>query len=83
MFAELLRMPEVEFGLPSDDPIKLPCESFMLEYVVSFVESGHNLDEDLYKALLSASICHSYHTSTSFFLNDIGQNYNQMLILGF
>ncbi|KAJ4965609.1 hypothetical protein NE237_017458 [Protea cynaroides] len=34
IFRDLFRMSEEEFGLPTDGPIMLPCDSVFLEYVV-------------------------------------------------
>ncbi|KAK9690650.1 hypothetical protein RND81_09G143500 [Saponaria officinalis] len=34
VFRELFRMAEDEFGVPSDGPITLPCDSLFMEYVV-------------------------------------------------
>ena len=67
LFVELMRMSEEEFGLPTDGPITLPCESLFLEYVISLAYKGH-LAKELEKALLminSMSIGH-YSTTTSF-----------------
>ncbi|OMO91980.1 Auxin responsive SAUR protein [Corchorus olitorius] len=50
IFVELLNMSEEEFGLPSDGPITLPCDSVVMNYIVSLMQKG--LAEDLEKALL-------------------------------
>ncbi|XP_022726570.1 auxin-responsive protein SAUR61-like [Durio zibethinus] len=65
IFVELLKLSEEEFGLSSHDPIKLPCDSALLEYIVFIVQQG--LDKHLEKALLSSispgrySLCASFH----------------------
>nr|DAD46628.1 TPA_asm: hypothetical protein HUJ06_016565 [Nelumbo nucifera] len=38
IFIELLRMSEEVFGLPSDGPITLPCDSTFAEYIISMVQ---------------------------------------------
>ncbi|KAL8158842.1 hypothetical protein V2J09_000379 [Rumex salicifolius] len=42
-FRELLRMAEEEFGLASDGPITLPCDSVLFEYALSKMISTKNL----------------------------------------
>ncbi|KAL8158845.1 hypothetical protein V2J09_000382 [Rumex salicifolius] len=37
-FRELLRMAEEEFGLASDGPITLPCDSVLFEYALSVIQ---------------------------------------------
>ncbi|KAJ4715917.1 Auxin-responsive protein [Melia azedarach] len=57
VFIELLRMSEEEFGLSSEGPITLPCDSTFLNYVLSLVKRC--MPEDLERALLtSLSTCH-------------------------
>ncbi|MBA0823887.1 hypothetical protein Goarm_020582, partial [Gossypium armourianum] len=51
VFRELFKMSEEEFGLPSDGPITLPCDSVVMNYIVSIVKRG--LAKDLEKALLN------------------------------
>ncbi|KAL5791250.1 hypothetical protein ACOSQ2_006138 [Xanthoceras sorbifolium] len=54
---ELLRMSEEEFGIPTNGPITLPCDSTFLKYVLSLVRGG--ISEDLEKSLLtSLATCH-------------------------
>ncbi|KAJ0077643.1 auxin-responsive protein SAUR64-like [Pistacia vera] len=38
VFIELWRMSEEEFGLPTHRAITLPCDSSLLEYVISLVQ---------------------------------------------
>ncbi|KAJ8769070.1 hypothetical protein K2173_024066 [Erythroxylum novogranatense] len=40
VFRELFKMSEEVFGLPSEGPIKLPCQAVMVEYVVSLIRRG-------------------------------------------
>lgn len=40
IFRELFRMSEEEFGLPSNSPLMMPCDSVVMEYVVSLVQRG-------------------------------------------
>ncbi|KAK6932924.1 Small auxin-up RNA [Dillenia turbinata] len=40
IFKELLRMSREEFGLQSDRPIKLSCDAFFREYIVSLMHGG-------------------------------------------
>nr|DAD46611.1 TPA_asm: hypothetical protein HUJ06_016548 [Nelumbo nucifera] len=50
IFIELLRMSEEEFGLPSDGPITLPCDSAFAEYIISMMQRRPS--RDLEKALV-------------------------------
>ncbi|KAK9287348.1 hypothetical protein L1049_015763 [Liquidambar formosana] len=59
IFQELFKMAEEEFGLPSNRPITLPCDSVMMEYVVSLIKrhvakdlENCNSDVHSYKLLL-------------------------------
>ncbi|MBA0586800.1 hypothetical protein Gorai_017524 [Gossypium raimondii] len=38
IFVELLKMSEEEFGLPSDGPITLPCDSVAMNYILSLLQ---------------------------------------------
>lgn len=40
IFRELLRMSENEFGLPTDGPITLLCDSSLMSYLINMVEQG-------------------------------------------
>lgn len=40
IFQVLLRLSEEEFGLTNEGPIRLTCDSLLMEYVVSIVEKG-------------------------------------------
>lgn len=35
---QLFEMSEKEFGLPSDGPIRLPCDAIFMEYVISLIK---------------------------------------------
>ncbi|KAK9065155.1 hypothetical protein SSX86_016538 [Deinandra increscens subsp. villosa] len=50
IFRELLRMSEEEFGLQTDGPITLVCDSSVMSYVINMVDRG--LTKELEKALL-------------------------------
>ncbi|KAJ9704637.1 hypothetical protein PVL29_002946 [Vitis rotundifolia] len=50
IFRELLQMSEEEFGIQSDGPITLPCDSVFMDYVISFIQRG--VAKDLERALI-------------------------------
>ncbi|XVF00803.1 hypothetical protein REPUB_Repub04eG0033200 [Reevesia pubescens] len=77
IFVELLKLSEDEFGLSSHDPIRLPCDSALLEYIVFIVQQG--LDKHLEKALLSSISPSRYFLCTSFHQ---GQTCQQSLVYG-
>lgn len=52
IFCELLEMSEQEFGLSSIGPIRLPCDSVFLNYIVPLIQRG--VAVDLEKALLNS-----------------------------
>ncbi|XVF84404.1 hypothetical protein PTKIN_Ptkin17bG0034400 [Pterospermum kingtungense] len=58
IFLELLKMFEEEFGLPSDGPIRFPCDSVIMNYIVSLVKRG--LAKDLERAVLNSITSHTY-----------------------
>ncbi|RDX77288.1 Auxin-responsive protein SAUR66, partial [Mucuna pruriens] len=63
IFRELLKWSEEEFGLPSNGPITLPCDSIFLDYVVSLIRE--RIPDDVEKALItSIVVCH--HEASSF-----------------
>ncbi|XP_074314611.1 auxin-responsive protein SAUR66-like [Silene latifolia] len=49
---ELLRMAEEEFGIAASEPITLPCESSIMEYIMSMIEK--HMAKDLVKALIAS-----------------------------
>ncbi|XP_054778071.1 auxin-responsive protein SAUR64-like [Prosopis cineraria] len=62
VFKELLEWSEEEFGLASSGPLLLPCESVVLEYVISLVKE--RVPEDVQKVLIaSRATCHSHASS--------------------
>ncbi|EOX97517.1 SAUR auxin-responsive family protein [Theobroma cacao] len=62
---ELLKMSEEEFGLPSDGPITLPCDSVVMNYIVSLVKRG--LTRDLEKAVVNSVASYRCSTNTTYF----------------
>nr|XP_016473963.1 PREDICTED: auxin-responsive protein SAUR65-like [Nicotiana tabacum] len=70
-----LNMSEEEFGLPSGDPITLPCDSAFMDYIMSLIKKGVTVG-DLHKALLLSipSCC----CSTSSFHQESG---NQQILV--
>ncbi|XVE95867.1 hypothetical protein REPUB_Repub02eG0171300 [Reevesia pubescens] len=50
IFLELLKMSEEEFGLSSDGPLLLPCDSESMNYIVLLIQRG--LAKNLEKAVL-------------------------------
>ncbi|XP_028797636.1 auxin-responsive protein SAUR68-like [Neltuma alba] len=63
VFKELLKMSEEEFGLPSNGPLVLPCESVVLEYVISLVKE--RVPEHVEKVLIaSMATCHGLASSS-------------------
>ncbi|KAL4186545.1 hypothetical protein AMTRI_Chr09g34470 [Amborella trichopoda] len=58
IFRELLLMAE-EFGLTGCHPITLPCESFVMEYIVYLLNKNASLEVE--KALVSMTCCRASH----------------------
>ncbi|KAJ0077395.1 hypothetical protein Patl1_35794 [Pistacia atlantica] len=76
--SELLRMSEEEFGLPSKGAIILPCDSALLEYVISLIQ--RHMPEELENAVLtSMATCH--HLASSSLAQ--GQSHQQTLIFSY
>ncbi|XP_057543628.1 auxin-responsive protein SAUR66-like [Amaranthus tricolor] len=50
IFINLLRIAEEEYGVTRSGPIMLPCDSNFMEYAVSMIQRG--VDVDLEKALI-------------------------------
>ncbi|XP_039127677.1 auxin-responsive protein SAUR64-like [Dioscorea cayenensis subsp. rotundata] len=70
VFKELFRMSEEEFGLPSDGPITLPCDSVFMEYLLSLLR--RRVSKDVEKALFQSacslgSVGHSQHVAVCSF----------------
>ncbi|XP_019157617.1 PREDICTED: auxin-responsive protein SAUR68-like [Ipomoea nil] len=53
---QLLSMSEEEFGLPSDGPITLPCDSVFMDYIISLLSRG--LSRELENALIVSVTSH-------------------------
>ncbi|KAM4089521.1 hypothetical protein ACB094_07G159100 [Castanea mollissima] len=52
IFRELFKKSEEEFGISSDGPIILPCDSVFMNYIVLLIQRG--AAKDLEKALLNS-----------------------------
>ncbi|PIN25727.1 hypothetical protein CDL12_01521 [Handroanthus impetiginosus] len=66
IFRELFRLSEEEFGLPSDGPITLPCDSQFIGYVTSLMQK--KATKDVEKALLlSMASCRC--SSSSYYMH--------------
>ncbi|XP_074310386.1 auxin-responsive protein SAUR66-like [Silene latifolia] len=52
IFRELLRMAEEEFGLDASAPITLPCDSSLMEYIISMIRN--HVAKDLENALIAS-----------------------------
>ncbi|KAK6253941.1 hypothetical protein QUC31_015661 [Theobroma cacao] len=76
---ELLKMSEEEFGLPSDGPITLPCDSVVMNYIVSLVKRG--LTRDLEKAVVNSVASYRCSTNTTYFHQ--GHADQRSLVCGF
>jgi hypothetical protein len=61
IFRELFRMAEEVFGLPSDGPITIPCDSTFMHYVISLIQ--RNATQDMEKALLMSIAACRYSSS--------------------
>ena len=72
---ELFKLSEEVFGLPSDGPITLPCDSLFMEYIVSLIHRG--VAQDLEKAL-AMSVATCLCSSSSCF--HIGKTNQQLLV---
>ena len=75
---ELLQMSEEEFGIQSEGPIILPCDSVFMDYVISFIQ--HGVAKDLERALIM-SIGSSNCSSSAYFHQ--GQSNEQLLLCAF
>ena len=78
IFRELFEMSEEEFGLPSDGPITLPCDSFFMEYIIFLVQRG--VAKDLEKALLTSV---AYTQSSSSFFSHQEQMNSRLLVCSY
>ncbi|TYH26409.1 hypothetical protein ES288_A03G250300v1 [Gossypium darwinii] len=76
IFMELLKMSEEEFGLPSDGPIRFPCDSVAMNYIVCW-----SLAKDLEKAVLNSVASYRCSSNTSYF--NRAHTDQQSLVSGF
>ncbi|MBA0581134.1 hypothetical protein Gorai_023320 [Gossypium raimondii] len=79
VFRELFNMSEEEFGLPSDGPITLPCDSVVMNYIVSIVKRG--LAKDLEKAVLN--FITTYSCSLDTYADQGHADQQSVLVCGF
>ncbi|KAF9621674.1 hypothetical protein IFM89_030309 [Coptis chinensis] len=79
IFRELLQMAEEEFGLPSNGPIRLPCDAILMDYIVLLVQRG--VSDDMEKALVISLA--SGRCSVSPSLTRAQSSHHQCLIQGF
>lgn len=77
IFGELLKICEEEFGLSSGGPIRLPCDSIFLNYIISFIQQ-HGVAADLEKALLT-SIATTCRCSSSISFQHCHDSQQQLL----
>ncbi|KAL4186546.1 hypothetical protein AMTRI_Chr09g34480 [Amborella trichopoda] len=61
IFQELLLMAEEEYGLTGCRPLTVPCESFVMDYIVSLLNK--NASKEVEKALVSMACCRAAHPS--------------------
>ncbi|XP_074314616.1 auxin-responsive protein SAUR66-like [Silene latifolia] len=52
IFRELLRMAEEEFGIDASGPITLPCDSSLMEYIISMIQK--HVAKDFENALIAS-----------------------------
>ncbi|XP_074314612.1 auxin-responsive protein SAUR66-like [Silene latifolia] len=52
IFRELLRLAEEEFGIGASGPITLPCDSSLMEYIISMIQK--HVAKDLENALIAS-----------------------------
>lgn len=62
IFQELLKMSEEEFGVSSKERIILPCDSLLMNYIVSLVNLGMSID--LEKAIVNSILRSSCSVSS-------------------
>ena len=78
IFLELFRMAAEEFGLSSHGPIRLPCDSVLMNYILLLIHKG--MARDLEKALLNAIASTSCCCCSSFMSFD-HPYYEQCLVI--
>ncbi|PRQ50328.1 putative small auxin-up RNA [Rosa chinensis] len=80
IFQELFKMSEEELGISRIGPIVLPCDSLLMNYIVSLVQLGMSLEVE--KAILNSII----RLRSSYFLSTFDrelQTNQQLLLCGF
>ncbi|KAF3434810.1 hypothetical protein FNV43_RR21896 [Rhamnella rubrinervis] len=80
IFGDLLKISEEEFGLSSGGPIRLPCDSIFLNYIISLIQRPE-VAADLEEALLS-SIASTCRRSSSIAFQHC-HNSQQQLLYGY
>lgn len=75
IFRELLKMSEDEFGLPTNRPITLPCDSSLMNYLVCVFERA--LTKEFEALLISVA------TNRCNLFDQGGENRKQMFLCGF
>ncbi|XP_022727256.1 auxin-responsive protein SAUR68-like [Durio zibethinus] len=80
IFLQLLKMSEEEFGLSSDGPILLPCDSMLMNHVVLLIQRG--LAKDLEKAMLNSLNTYRCSSCSTTFFHE-GHADQQSLVCGF
>ena len=63
IFRELFKMSEEEFGLQSDRPITLPCDSVFMQYILPLIQRG--VAKDMEKALIFSLVTSRCSQSSS------------------
>ena len=69
---ELFKMSEEEFGLPSDGPITLPCDSTCMEYIISLLT--YRVSTNVERAVLTTIASSHYAVSSLPLLRHEQQN---------
>ncbi|KAK9922753.1 hypothetical protein M0R45_031200 [Rubus argutus] len=77
IFQELFKMSEEEFGISSHKPITFPCDSLLMNYIVSLAQLGMSLD--LEKDVVNSII----RTSCSLSTSHQEQTSQQLLLCGY
>ncbi|KAM0025811.1 putative small auxin-up RNA [Helianthus debilis subsp. tardiflorus] len=75
IFRELLKMSEDEFGLPTNGPITLPCDSSLMKYIVHVFERALTIELEALLVSIAASRCNSIDQGT--------KNEKSVLVCGF
>ncbi|KAI3499265.1 hypothetical protein L2E82_15691 [Cichorium intybus] len=75
IFRELLKMSEDEFGLPTNKPITLPCDSSFMNYLVCVFERALTKEFEALLISIATDRCHSFDQG--------GENRKQVLVYGF